>query len=132
MWSSVSGGATQQLISRALVKPIAVAIGTGPFAYVWTNYRITDLEATPATFALSFFVLDLCYYWLHRAGHSVAFMWAAHSVHHNSEHYNLSTALRQSWMQSYLGAMFYLPAALVVPPSVAIGCHQVCAGPWSG
>lgn len=39
---------------------------------------------------------DFCYYWLHRAGHEVNILWAAHVVHHQSEHYNLSTALRQT------------------------------------
>ena len=37
---------------------------------------------------------DLCYYWLHRLGHESAVLWAAHVVHHQSQHYNLSTALR--------------------------------------
>ncbi|MDQ8002534.1 MAG: sterol desaturase family protein, partial [Pseudomonadota bacterium] len=37
---------------------------------------------------------DFCYYWLHRMGHEVAVLWAAHVVHHQSQHYNLSTALR--------------------------------------
>ena len=39
---------------------------------------------------------DFCYYWLHRAGHVVALFWAAHVVHHQSQHYNLTTALRQT------------------------------------
>lgn len=102
-----------------------VALGAGPLAYVWTNYRLVDVEHTPLVFCGSFVLLDLCYYWLHRCAHTIAFMWAAHSVHHNSEHYNLSTALRQSWLQHYFGVVFYVPAALFVPPSVAIACHQV-------
>jgi sterol desaturase/sphingolipid hydroxylase (fatty acid hydroxylase superfamily) len=39
---------------------------------------------------------DFCYYWHHRAGHRVALFWAAHVVHHQSEDYNLGTALRQT------------------------------------
>lgn len=68
--------------------------------------------------------VDFCYYWVHRCGHGnaeitmatncgpalthiyvmfaeVNFMWAAHQVHHSSEDYNLSTALRQSALQAY-------------------------------
>jgi sterol desaturase/sphingolipid hydroxylase (fatty acid hydroxylase superfamily) len=62
---------------------------------------------------------DFCYYWRHRLGHTVALFWAAHVVHHQSEDYNLSTALRQTssgWLGDWL---FYLPMALLgVPPLV--------------
>ena len=40
---------------------------------------------------------DFNYYWVHRTGHRVRWFWAAHVNHHTSQHYNLSTALRQSW-----------------------------------
>ena len=62
---------------------------------------------------------DFCYYWRHRLGHTVAVLWAAHAVHHQSEDYNLSTALRQTssgWLADWL---FYLPMAVLgVPPLV--------------
>lgn len=62
---------------------------------------------------------DFCYYWLHRAGHEVALLWAAHVVHHQSQHYNLSTALRQTSSGALFGWIFYLPMALAgVPPLV--------------
>ncbi|KAK7886564.1 hypothetical protein WMY93_026185 [Mugilogobius chulae] len=48
----------------------------------------------------------------------VAFMWAAHQVHHSSEYYNLTTALRQSLTQQFTAWMFYMPLALVIPPSI--------------
>jgi alkylglycerol monooxygenase len=62
---------------------------------------------------------DFCYYWLHRAGHEVAVFWAAHAVHHQSQDYNLSTALRQTSSGALLGWIFYVPMALAgVPPLV--------------
>jgi sterol desaturase/sphingolipid hydroxylase (fatty acid hydroxylase superfamily) len=62
---------------------------------------------------------DLCYYWHHRAAHRVAVFWAAHVVHHQSEDYNLGTALRQTSSGFLLGWVFYLPLALAgVPPVV--------------
>ncbi len=62
---------------------------------------------------------DLCYYWLHRAGHEVGVFWAAHVVHHHSQSYNLSTALRQTSSGALLGWIFYLPMAVAgVPPLV--------------
>jgi alkylglycerol monooxygenase len=56
---------------------------------------------------------DFCYYWLHRMGHEVNVLWAAHVVHHQSEAYNLSTALRQTSSGALLGWIFYLPLAFV-------------------
>jgi alkylglycerol monooxygenase len=59
---------------------------------------------------------DFCYYWLHRLGHEVNILWAAHVVHHQSEHYNLSTALRQTGSGVLLSWLFYLPMAIVGVP----------------
>ncbi|RZU00519.1 sterol desaturase family protein [Rivibacter subsaxonicus] len=62
---------------------------------------------------------DLCYYWHHRLGHTVALFWAAHVVHHQSEDYNLSTALRQTGSGWIGGWLFYLPMAILgFPPLV--------------
>jgi alkylglycerol monooxygenase len=62
---------------------------------------------------------DFCYYWLHRMGHESAVLWAAHVVHHQSQHYNLSTALRQTSSGALFGWLFYLPMAVAgVPPLV--------------
>ena len=59
---------------------------------------------------------DFCYYWLHRMGHESAVLWAAH---HQSQHYNLSTALRQTSSGALFGWIFYLPMAVAgVPPLV--------------
>lgn len=62
-------------------------------------------------------LFDFCDYWLHRAGHEIAILWAAHMVHHQSEDFNLSTALRQESFVPLLGWLFYVPMALLgVPP----------------
>ena len=68
---------------------------------------------------LALLLYDFCYYWLHRMGHEVAVLWAAHVVHHQSQAYNLSTALRQTSSGALLSWVFYLPMALLgVPPLV--------------
>jgi sterol desaturase/sphingolipid hydroxylase (fatty acid hydroxylase superfamily)/uncharacterized membrane protein YhhN len=68
---------------------------------------------------LALLFYDFCYYWLHRAGHECAIFWAAHVVHHQSQDYNLSTALRQTSSGALLGWVFYLPMAVAgVPPLV--------------
>lgn len=64
-------------------------------------------------------LFDFCDYWLHRVGHESAVFWAAHSVHHQSQDFNLSTALRQESTVALLGWPFYLPMALLgVPPDL--------------
>lgn len=65
---------------------------------------------------LGFVIFDLCYYFFHRYSHEINFLWAAHVVHHQSEEYNLSVALRQSWIQQIFSGIFYLPLALIGLP----------------
>ena len=66
----------------------------------------------------AFVLYDFCYYWLHRMGHERNILWAAHSVHHQSEDYNLSTALRQTSTGFLLSWIFYLPLAVLGVPLV--------------
>ena len=56
---------------------------------------------------------DFCYYWFHRFSHEWSIFWAAHAVHHQSEDYNLSTALRQTSTGFLFGWIFYLPLFLI-------------------
>ncbi|MBX9869544.1 MAG: sterol desaturase family protein [Burkholderiaceae bacterium] len=56
---------------------------------------------------------DFLYYWLHRMGHETNLLWAAHVVHHQSEEYNLTTALRQTSSGGLFGWIFYLPMAVL-------------------
>ena len=56
---------------------------------------------------------DFCYYWYHRASHEVALFWGGHVVHHQSNHYNLSTALRQTTSGVAVAWIFYIPMAVI-------------------
>jgi sterol desaturase/sphingolipid hydroxylase (fatty acid hydroxylase superfamily) len=78
------------------------------------QYRLFDLPEN-AWWAWPLLIVceDFCYYWFHRAHHEVRFLWAAHVNHHSSRHYNLSTALRQSWTTFLTGPVFWLPLPLV-------------------
>lgn len=67
----------------------------------------------------AFIAYDFCYYWKHRFGHEWRIMWASHVAHHQSEEFNLSTALRQTGTD-YIGFVFYLPLYLVGIPAAAI------------
>jgi sterol desaturase/sphingolipid hydroxylase (fatty acid hydroxylase superfamily) len=89
-------------------------------AYLWTydHARLFTLERSVLTWIVAFLLVDLLYYWFHRLSHEVNFLWAAHIVHHQSEEYNLSVALRQSWWQGLFSWWFYLPMAV-------LGIHPV-------
>jgi sterol desaturase/sphingolipid hydroxylase (fatty acid hydroxylase superfamily) len=92
----------------------------GLYTLVWQHLSVWQLPANALWVWLTGLLLyDFCYYWLHRAGHRVAVLWAAHVVHHQSEEYNLSTALRQTATGWVGGWFFYLPMALLgFPPLV--------------
>ncbi len=77
------------------------------------QHRVLSLGETAVAWLLLIPLEDLCYYWFHRLHHEVRFLWAAHENHHSSQHYNLSTALRQSWTTPFTGMVFWLPLAFV-------------------
>lgn len=74
--------------------------------------RIFEIPNTWWSWTLLFIGVDFFYYWFHRASHEINALWAAHIVHHQSEDYNLSVALRQSWFQGWFSWAFYLPLAI--------------------
>ncbi len=121
--NSVSLGMMSQLVG-VLAKVLQVGLYTAVFSSVTLtggNAAVTQFWSAWYGVVLALVFYDLCYYWLHRAGHEVAVFWAAHVVHHQSQSYNLSTALRQSSSGSLLGWIFYLPMALAGVPPVVFG-----------
>jgi len=97
-------------------------------AFIWAfalqNFALVDVELawfdlSPRGIALWLLALlgfDFCYYWAHRFGHEVSVLWASHAVHHQSEDYNLSTALRQTSTGFIFTWIFYLPLFLLGMP----------------
>jgi len=111
--SSLSLGITSQLLG------VFTAV-VGLTGYTFAYERIS-LVALPSgawwAWALAFVAYDFCYYWQHRKSHEVNLLWATHVVHHSSEEYNLTTALRQPSTSFLFGWLFYLPLAVLgVPP----------------
>lgn len=75
---------------------------------------------------VAFVLVDFAYYWSHRLSHEVHILWAGHVVHHSSEEYNLTVALRQSSLHGLFTWVFYLPLAILgVPAVVFIACHAL-------
>src|SRR5574338_971482 len=104
------------------VANVAVSAGAKllsiPFFALLYQHRVLDLGH--ADLAWSWLVLlvaeDFCYYWFHRCHHEVRLLWAVHVNHHSSQHYNLSTALRQALLTPLTGPIFWAPLALVGYP----------------
>ncbi|MGC1329880.1 sterol desaturase family protein [Pseudomonas sp.] len=97
-------------------------VGVLSYTFAWQHLALLELPAgQPWVWVLAFVAYDFCYYWLHRLGHERNILWAAHSVHHQSEDYNLSTALRQTSTGFIFAWLFYLPLAVLgVPPLVFV------------
>ena len=88
--------------------------------WVW-QHRVFDIPMTAIwAWVAIFFLEDLTYYGFHRFSHERRFWWAAHVNHHSSQHYNLSTALRQTWTGGLAGTWaLWLPLALLgFPPAM--------------
>lgn len=84
------------------------------YIYLYENKRlIGEIPNTALTWVLLFIGVDFFYYWFHRLAHEISVIWATHVVHHQSEEYNLSVALRQSWFQGFFSMLFYLPLAYI-------------------
>lgn len=117
--SSVSLGMLSQ---TSAVFTVLLRVGLYTLAYEHLAlWRSEAFWTTWHGWLIALVFYDFCYYWLHRMGHEVAVLWAAHAVHHQSQDYNLSTALRQTSSGAVLGWVFYLPMALAgVPPLVFV------------
>ncbi|MGB3457051.1 MAG: sterol desaturase family protein [Litorimonas sp.] len=89
--------------------------------WLW-QFRLFDLGASLPVILLALVAQDFIYYWKHRASHRVRWFWSAHVVHHSSQHYNLSTALRQPWNGHFTGLV------LLSAPLVLLGFHPLLIG----
>lgn len=107
------GFVVQSLVTGAL------AVGAYSFVYA---HRLFDLPTAWWTLLLCFLAEDHSYYWFHRFSHERRWFWASHVVHHSSQTYNLSTALRQAWTGNVSGGfLFWLPLPLLgFPPAMVL------------
>jgi sterol desaturase/sphingolipid hydroxylase (fatty acid hydroxylase superfamily) len=94
----------------------------GVYVFAYEHVRVTTLSTeTFWIWPVALVFYDFLYYFHHRYAHEVGVLWAAHVVHHQSEEYNLSTALRQTSTDFMFGWLFFLPMALLgFPPTVYV------------
>ena len=85
------------------------------------EFRLLNLGWTWPVMVACFFAEDLAYYWFHRIAHERRWFWASHVVHHSSQHYNLTTALRQTWTGTLgLNFIFWLPLVYIGFPPLMV------------
>lgn len=105
--ANLSCGITSQL-SGIFFRVLAV----GVYEIVFSRLAVMHLERNWIYWTALFLLVDLAYYWAHRMSHEINLFWGGHVVHHQSEEYNLSVALRQSSFQVVWTFFFYLPLAV--------------------
>ncbi|OCH96760.1 sterol desaturase [Legionella jamestowniensis] len=88
------------------------------YHYLYQHFGFFEINAkSVVAWIILWLGVDFCYYWFHRASHRCNFLWTGHAVHHQSEHYNLSVALRQGIVQTLCSWVIYLPLALLGFPT---------------
>ena len=120
--SSVSAGIVQQ-ISKVLMSKAILSLGVRmPYEWVYKHYGGLGIGVLEQNETLQKVVAilssDLAYYWAHRTYHQINLGWVNHAIHHNSDHYNFATALRQSWGNTATSWIFHLPQAFLVSPAL--------------
>ncbi|HEV8599663.1 MAG TPA: sterol desaturase family protein [Gemmatimonadales bacterium] len=102
------------------------------YGWVQQHWAVQQFLPVPAwshsalAWVTVFLLDDLAYYWMHRSSHVVNLLWAGHVVHHSSEEFNLTVALRQSSLHGLMSWLFYLPIALLgVPVTMWLICHAL-------
>lgn len=106
--SSISNGIGSEVIGIFMKAVLFMG-----YIHLFNNWKVFDMTESWWSWTILFFGVDFLYYWFHRKGHEINALWAAHIVHHSSEEYNLTTALRQAWFQNSFSWVFYLPLAFI-------------------
>ncbi len=104
-------GMGTMIIAQCVNVAVSVAI-VYLYGIIYEKYALTHLEPTLWNYALCYLGSDILFYWFHRAGHRINFLWAAHATHHSAEELNYAVALRTSFTQRAASFLFYWPLAL--------------------
>ena len=94
-------------LGNVAINLVAKSMQLGIFAVLY-RLRLFNLGTSWWVWLLLFFGDEFSYYWFHRASHECRLFWASHVVHHSSQRYNLSTAVRQSWTSTFISWIFWM------------------------
>ena len=106
---------------------VTKAMQLGIFSLIY-RFRIFNLSSQWWMWLLLFFGDEISYYCFHRASHECRLFWASHVVHHSSQRYNLSTALRQSWTGSWRSDLPEIPSHAAFSPDLAVAFNFLLTG----
>ena len=112
-------------ISSGIVNSLKDVLGLSVtlLSYEWMSQHLAlfQQEITITSIIIAFIVIDFYGYWSHRLAHQINFLWNKHAIHHSSEEFNLSCALRQS-ISSFVNLFTFLliPAAILGVPAKVI------------
>ena len=102
-----------------------------PYKWIEENFGLFQIETSIISWVLLIVFMDFCWYWYHRTGHTINFMWASHIVHHQSEHFNISAGARITAVQSVYRFIFYLVIPLMGFPVEMIMSAMVFQGTYA-
>jgi sterol desaturase/sphingolipid hydroxylase (fatty acid hydroxylase superfamily) len=112
-------------IGSVLINLVTATIVITEYKFV-SQFAIFKIEPVWWSWLVLLFAEDFCYYWFHRIGHESRFFWASHVVHHSSESYNLSTAVRQTWTGTMINAVFWFPLLILgFPPEMVVAQQAI-------
>lgn len=77
------------------------------------SLHLFDGFSPVAIFAIGYILWDFFFYWSHRSHHKFGFLWAVHSVHHQSEYFTMAMGIRNGYLQALTEFPFFLPMALL-------------------
>ena len=112
-------------ISSGIINSLKDVLGLSVtlLSYEWMSQHLAlfQQEITITSIIIAFIAIDFYGYWSHRLAHQINFLWNKHAIHHSSEEFNLSCALRQS-ISSFVNLFTFLliPAALLGVPAKVI------------
>lgn len=112
-WKAWGTSVADLVIRRAMaLVPYSLA---GPILYLAYQHRLFTLRLDSAGSVLLLFIgLEFCYYWFHRASHTVRWFWNSHLVHHSPNQFNLAAAYRLGWLGKFTGTtIFFAPLVLL-------------------
>ncbi|WP_051908970.1 sterol desaturase family protein [Streptomyces sp. NRRL F-5635] len=110
------------LVSSTVLRSIALALYLLVYEYLAPWHLPTD---SWMTWVFLFFGVELLLYVYHRGSHAIRLIWAGHQVHHSSQYFNLSTALRRKWAQWFEKAIWFPLPLLGVHPALVFTMHSV-------
>jgi alkylglycerol monooxygenase len=108
-------------ITNSVKDVLGISISILSYEWMVSNLALLTIKNSVIIYIIAFFVIDFYGYWTHRWAHQINIFWNKHAIHHSSEEFNLSCALRQS-ISSFVNLFTFLllPAAILGVPAMVI------------